>query len=102
MSSPEALIRLSLVDDHPVLLDSLAHYLRQSPQFQIVATLSDGSQCGEMVQSVQPDVLVMDLSMPGPNAYQRLAQIQAVAVKKPAVLVLASELGNYQCPSSCV
>ncbi len=97
MPSPEVKsIRVLLIDDHPILLDSLAHYLAQHAPLEIIAKLRHGDQCVACVAAHRPDVVVMDLSMPGLGVFERmrhlLAPIPGLAV--PAILILTSELGE--------
>ena len=99
LAPPAAMpIRLLLVDDHPLLLDSLAFYLAQHAQLIIAGTLSHGDQCLGCIEAYSPDVVVMDLSMPGLGVYERLRQLQApvAGYVQPAVLILTSDLGEYR------
>jgi two-component system, NarL family, response regulator LiaR len=87
-------VRVLLMDDHAVFLDSLAHYLRNAAGFTQVHCVLDAVHCGDSVRYAQPDVVVMDLAMPGLNAFERLAQILAAA-PRAAVLILTSALQDY-------
>jgi DNA-binding NarL/FixJ family response regulator len=57
-----AKIRLVLADDHPDMLAKIRHTLGQ--EFEIVCTAADGNEAVKAVLSAEPDVLVMDISMP--------------------------------------
>ena len=91
-------IRVLLVDDHVVLLDSLDYYLAQHARLSIVGKLSHGDQCVGSVETYRPDVVVMALSMSGLGVYERLQQLQALVSghTQPAVLILTSGLGEHQ------
>ncbi len=58
-------IRLVLVDDHVVMRQGLASMLRAEPDLEIVGEASDGETAVEMVRLLRPDVVTMDVSMPG-------------------------------------
>ena len=58
-------IRLVLVDDHPIVLQGLQQLFERHDDFEVMACCPDGSTALEAVQQHQPDVLVMDLRMPG-------------------------------------
>jgi PAS domain S-box-containing protein len=58
-------LRIVLVDDHAVVRQGLATLLRKETQFQIVGEASDGKSAVELVRQLQPDVVLMDISMPG-------------------------------------
>ena len=88
-------IRLLLIDDHPVLLDSLAYYLSQHSQFEIVGKLTHGDHCIGCVEKYQPNVVVMDLSMPGLGIFERLHELhKPILTMTPAILILTSDLGE--------
>ena len=60
-------IRILLVDDHGVVRQGLRMYLRSEPDFEIVGEASNGQQAVDMVSTLKPDVVLMDLLMPGMN-----------------------------------
>jgi len=64
-STPESdTIRVVLADDHAMLRDALARILGDSEQIEVVAQASDGLEVLAVVESSEPDVLVLDYSMP--------------------------------------
>ncbi|HEX6144557.1 MAG TPA: response regulator transcription factor [Geminicoccaceae bacterium] len=63
-------ISLVLADDHPVVLAGLAQLLGLEPDFSILATCGGGDAAIEAVLRLAPDVLVVDLQMPGRNGLQ--------------------------------
>jgi PAS domain S-box-containing protein len=64
-SPREGKIRILLVDDHAVMREGLARLLAQEPDFEVVGQASDGKEAIEQATSLIPDVLLMDISMPG-------------------------------------
>jgi DNA-binding NarL/FixJ family response regulator len=69
------MIRLLLVDDHPVVREGLAAMLATQNDFEVVGEASDGAQAVDMVERLGPDVVLMDLEMPrvdGPEAIRRI------------------------------
>jgi len=61
------MIRLVLADDHPIVLQGLQQLFERHHDFQVVASCPDGTTALAAVLEHQPDVLVMDLRMPGKN-----------------------------------
>ncbi|WP_256090785.1 response regulator, partial [Streptomyces griseus] len=57
-------IRVMVVDDHPMWRDAVARDLTESG-FDVVATAGDGPQAVRRAGAVSPDVLVLDLNLPG-------------------------------------
>jgi DNA-binding NarL/FixJ family response regulator len=58
-------IRTVLVDDHPVYRDGLSVLLGSIDGIEVVGTASDGAESIEVVERLKPDVVVMDIQMPG-------------------------------------
>jgi DNA-binding NarL/FixJ family response regulator len=58
-------LRLVIVDDHPVVRDGLRGMLSAEPDFEVVGEASDGEEGLAKVRSLRPDVVLMDLRMPG-------------------------------------
>jgi DNA-binding NarL/FixJ family response regulator len=78
-------IQLILVDDHPVVREGLAGMLASQADFEVVATASDGSQAITLDAQLQPDVILMDLRMPGTNG---VTAIQAIKAQREAANIL--------------
>lgn len=70
-------IRVLIADDHPVVRDGLIAMLGTQPDFVVVAEASDGREM--VVQAVQhaPDVVLLDLEMPGLDGVEALWQLRA-------------------------
>ena len=66
-------IRIVLADDEPVVCETLGVILGSEPDLEIVATAGDGAEAIRVVHSLQPDVVVMDLHMPGMTGSLRSA-----------------------------
>jgi DNA-binding NarL/FixJ family response regulator len=58
-------IRLLIVDDHPVVRDGLRGMFAEDPEFEVVGEASDGAEAVRLAESQRPDVILMDLRMPG-------------------------------------
>lgn len=60
----EDVIRLLVVDDHPVIRESLRTLLEEQQDFQVVGTAEDGEQAIELCRQVRPQLVLMDVEMP--------------------------------------
>jgi PAS domain S-box-containing protein len=63
-------IRIVLVDDHMVMRQGLAGLLRMEPDFEIAGEASDGESAVGLIREIRPDVVLMDISMPGMDGIQ--------------------------------
>ncbi len=82
-------IRIVLADDHPAFREGVAGRLNREPGMQVVAEAVNGEGALQLVRAQDPDVLVLDLEMPGINGVEvtrRLFQEQA----RTQVLVLSA------------
>ena len=59
------MIRVVIVDDHPVLRSGLTQLLAETDDIVVVGEAADGAEALEVVREVRPDVVLMDLQMPG-------------------------------------
>ena len=82
-------IRILIVDDHPVVRDGLRGMLAGEPDLEVVGEASDGGEARAVVGTLRPDVILMDLRMPGMGG---AAAIRALAEdgNRARVLVLTT------------
>jgi NarL family two-component system response regulator LiaR len=86
-------IRVVIADDHRVVRDGLCYLLSQEPDIEIVGEAGDGRQAVHVVAATSPDVLLLDLYMPGLGGHAVLAALHD-APHRPAVVVLTSATGD--------
>ena len=73
----EARIRVMLVDDHVVMRQGLAQLLRAESDVEIVGEVADGKSAIELVRTLRPAVVLMDVNMPGMNGVEATEVIHA-------------------------
>ncbi len=83
------MIRVLLVDDHPVVRDGLRGMLGAQPDLEVVGEAGDGAQALALALRHRPDVVLMDLRMPGTDGVAATARILA-ALPATRVLVLTT------------
>lgn len=69
------MIRVLICDDQDLIREGLCAILGTAPQIEVVGSACDGAQALEMVEQYLPDLVMMDLNMPGMNGIQATRQI---------------------------
>ncbi len=90
-------IRLLLVDDHPVVRRGLRGYLELEPDFTVVGEAGEGEEALRAIAETQPDVVLLDLKMPGLDGQGVLDRLQK---EGPRVLVLTSATDAERVPAA--
>ena len=83
------MLRLLLVDDHPVVRAGLRGMLAGEPDLEVVGEAADGEEAVRISAELKPDVVLMDLRMPGIDGAEATRRIAALD-PAPAVLVLTT------------
>jgi NarL family two-component system response regulator LiaR len=86
-------IRVLIADDHAIVRKGLCALLATEPGIEVVAEAEDGSQAVALVARTQPDVILMDLVMPGTDGLEATRNILA-AQPQTRILVLTSFDGD--------
>ena len=84
-------IRIVLADDHPIYRNGLARSMGDVADIEVVGEASDGEAAAEMSLRLQPDVVLLDISMPKGGGIGALTQIMAMATPPRVAMLTASE-----------
>ncbi len=87
-------IRIVVADDHPIFRDGLCRLLALEEDFEVVAQASDGRQVLEILQQLEPDILLLDLKMPGLDGLATLQRLQQARNKTRVIVLTASDDKN--------
>lgn len=71
-------IRLAITDDHELVRAGLVQYLGMSPDIEIVAEAANGDELLEKLRTIQLDLLLLDMSMPGKNGVDLISHIKSI------------------------
>jgi DNA-binding NarL/FixJ family response regulator len=96
--SGNSVIRVLVVDDHPIVREGIASLLEVQPDMVMVGEAGDGGEAVELFRKLQPDVTLMDIQMPGINGNQAIAMIRAEA-PQAIILVLSTYADEAALPA---
>lgn len=95
MSEDKSPVRILVVDDHPVLRAGVVAMIANHADMAVVGEAGDGAEALDRFRALRPDVVVMDLQMPGTNGIDATLAIRAEA-PSAKILVLTTFAGDTQ------
>lgn len=87
-------IRIAIADDHTLFRDGLRNLLSLEADFEVCAEAKDGGEVLEVLRRFEPDILLLDLKMPGLDGVATLQLIQNQELKTKTIVLTASEDEN--------
>ncbi|MHA3683510.1 response regulator [Leucobacter sp. HY1910] len=84
------MIRIMVVDDHPVVRAGVSGLLETEPDFEVVGEAASGEEALELAAVARPDVVLMDLRMPGMGGVEATRRITEGQARPPRVLVFTT------------
>jgi DNA-binding NarL/FixJ family response regulator len=89
------LIKVLLADDHSIVRAGLRRIVEESGDMQVVAEADDGREAIRLVKKTDPDVAVIDISMPGLDGLEVISQLQTLHPELPILVLTMHEEGQY-------
>jgi DNA-binding NarL/FixJ family response regulator len=89
-------IRILLVDDHTVVRRGLRTFLSYDPDLEVVGEAADGAQALRLARELSPDVVLMDLLMPGMDGIEAAAAIRHELPETEVLRLVAQGYSNKQ------
>jgi two-component system, NarL family, invasion response regulator UvrY len=89
------MIRVLLADDHNIVLAGLRRLVEESGDMEVVAEAADGRQAIHLIRTVQPDVAVIDLSMPQIDGLEVIHQIHPEYLDRPIIVLTMHAENQY-------
>lgn len=90
-SSAERPVRLFLVDDHPLFIDGVRSLVDDIPDILVIGQAYSGARALRLISEMQPEVVILDLSMPDMNGTSLAKQIGALPAPPRIVVLTAHE-----------
>ena len=88
-------LNVLLVDDVKIILQKMKMFLSIVPQVNQVDTASNAQEAFSYLQSSNPELVVLDVNMPGTNGIDILKRIRCSEGPQPLVVMLTNETGQY-------
>lgn len=87
------MIRIAIADDHPVVRKGLAQFFREEPDFEVVAECANGDSVLAAIDEHHPDVVLLDLRMPGKSGIDVLKTLSE-RESAPAAILLVGNISD--------
>jgi DNA-binding NarL/FixJ family response regulator len=78
-------IKILLADDHRLMREGLRSLLEEQPDFTVVGEADNGKTAVQLATDLMPDIIIMDISMPGLNGIDATQQILSICVKSKVI-----------------
>ena len=106
MTAPSELIRIVVADDHQVVRTGFATLLDTQPDFEVIGTAVNGSEAVRICRELSPDVVLMDVRMPGTDGIEATRQLAEPGEPGegggPRILILTTfDLDDYVYDALC-
>ena len=101
-AAPSPVIRIIVADDHQVVRTGFAALLDTQPDFAVAGTACDGAEAVRICRDLQPDVVLMDVRMPGMDGIEATRQLAGSGPGGPRILILTTfDLDEYVYDALC-
>lgn len=91
----DALIRVMIVDDHAMLRDGLRNILEQEPGLTVAAEASDGETAAKLAADLKPDVVLMDIHLPGIDGIEATRRIRQASPGSAVIILTMHDAAEF-------
>jgi len=96
VTGPGHMVRIVVADDHEVVRTGFASLLDTQPDFTVLGLAADGAEAVRLTRALHPDVVLMDVRMPGTNGIEATRQLAEDGDDGPRVIILTTfDLDEY-------
>lgn len=92
MSAKKQKARILMVDDHEILREGVKSLIAKlRPEWKIVGEATDGDEAISMTQSLEPDIVILDISMPRVSGLEACARMREMDINRPVLIFTTHE-----------
>jgi len=101
MTAPEVAVpvKLLIADDHPVVRNGLAAMFAHEPGFEVLGEAADGAEAVRLAQALRPDVILMDLRMPGTDGLAAITELARRRIEARVLVLTTYDTDAYVLPA---
>jgi len=99
MSGPEVSITVMIVDDHEMVRRGASDYLSAQPEITVIAQASTGEEAVNLAKEFVPDVVLMDLVMPGIDGVEAIRRVKNVSPRTQVIVLTSYHQDEYIFPA---
>ncbi|SNT31053.1 DNA-binding response regulator, NarL/FixJ family, contains REC and HTH domains [Asanoa hainanensis] len=93
------MITLLVVDDHPVVRNGLTGMFASDPDFEVVGEAGDGDEAVRLARALRPDVILMDLRMPGTDGVTAIGSLSRLGLSSRVLVLTTYDTDSYVVPA---
>src|SRR5436190_2174704 len=87
MNTSKRTSRVLVVDDHPIVRQGLASLINREPDLMVCGEAEDANSALQAVETLQPDILILDISLNGPTGMDLLKSVRAQNPNLPVLIL---------------
>ncbi len=92
-------IRLLITDDHPVVRNGLSSMFERDPEFEVLGEAADGAEAVRLAQDLRPDVILMDLRMPGMDGVTAITELVKLGSASRVLVLTTYDTDSHVLPA---
>ncbi|OQB13404.1 MAG: Oxygen regulatory protein NreC [Candidatus Omnitrophica bacterium ADurb.Bin205] len=88
-------MRIVIVDDHDIIRKGIISVLKPHAEYEVCAEAKNADEALECVERFKPDILLLDISMPGIGGLDIISRVKRVSPRTKIIIISVHKLGSY-------